>query len=244
MPDQFIGLAEETGDIVPIGRWVLRESIRHCMEWRRLTPETDLRVAINLPGWELLDDALEHDINEVLATSGLPPDGLILEISEYLLERDAQRIAPMLARLRGQGVGLAIDDFGTGYPSLGSLRDIPVDIMKIDRSLLENAAGDRIGTAVLAAAVDVGAALDTEVVAEGVETRHQMRLLREMDCRVGQGFLFSRPLDPPALAELLRQGSKPWEALWAHHPPEVPSSPYDATAPEGVLQPGLATPAS
>jgi diguanylate cyclase (GGDEF)-like protein len=216
MPAQFVSLAEETGDIVPIGRWVLREATRHVAEWRRSTPEADLRVTVNLSGRQLVEDAFIEDVVAALESNRLPPAALVLEISEQLLERDTPRIEAVLGELRDLGVGLAIDDFGTGYSSLGSLKDFPVDMMKIDRSLLTDAVDDRVGTAVLGAAVDVGMALDAEVVGEGIETREQLGLLRSLGCEVGQGYFFARPLGPSAMATLLQADAKSWDGHLGH----------------------------
>ena len=236
MPAQFVSLAEETGDIVPIGRWVLGEATRHVAEWRRSTPESDLRVAVNLSGRQLAEDAFIDDIVHALETNGLPPTSLLLEISEQLLERDTPKIESTLRQLRSLGVGLAIDDFGTGYSSLGSLRDFPVDMMKIDRSLLANAVDDRVGTAVLGAAVDIGQALEAEVVAEGIETPGQLELLRSLGCEVGQGYLFAHPMGPAAITALLNADVKSWDghlgraagSSSATTPPvEVTAEPYE-----------------
>jgi len=213
LPAQFVSLAEETGDIVPIGRWVLQEAAREVAEWRRSTPEKDLWVSVNLSARQLVEDSFDHEVMQVLDDAGLPPSALVLEISERLLERDTLRVVSMLRRLRTHGIRLAIDDFGTGYSSLGSLKDFPVDLMKIDRSLVTDAVDDHMGTAVLRAAVDVGLALDAEVVAEGIETAEQLLLLRSMQCHVGQGYLFARPLDSAAMAALLRADTKTWDSL-------------------------------
>jgi len=218
LPDLFVGLAEETGDIVPIGRWVLQEAIRHVMEWRRTTPASNLFVAVNLSarqltGTQLREPAFDREVRAVLDSSGLDPRALVLEISEHMQVLDEPGVEDVLERLRSLGVVLALDDFGTGYSSLGSLKHLRVEMVKIDRSLLADAVGSREDSAVLRAAAEVGVALGAEVVIEGIETVEQLDLVLDMPSELGQGYFFGRPMDPDAMRDMLLADANRWENL-------------------------------
>ena len=201
LPGEFIGRAEETGLIVPLGTWVLREACRQGVLWRAQYP--DFSVAVNVSGRQLRDVDFPAIVRSVLAETGLPPEGLCLEMTEsILMERDDVAIA-MLTELRGDGVHLAIDDFGTGYSSLGALRRLPVDLVKIDRSFVASLPEDDDAGTIAWAVVRLGHTLGMPVLAEGVETPEQREALRRFGCDQAQGYLFSRPVPAAEIDALL-----------------------------------------
>jgi diguanylate cyclase (GGDEF)-like protein/PAS domain S-box-containing protein len=192
-PADFIPIAEETGLIIPIGRWVLREGCRHA---RRLEAYdgTPLRMSVNLSLKQIQHSDIVADVRDALEESGLAPDRLTLEITESVLMDDTELAVSRLRDLKALGVTLALDDFGTGYSSLSYLSRFPVDILKMDRSFLRE--GSTPDSNSLANAVVVlGSTLALEVVAEGIEELEQAETLRALGCDLGQGFLFARPLD-------------------------------------------------
>jgi len=189
-PATFIPLAEETGLIVPLGVWALREACREAVNW-----PGDIRVAVNVSVVQLRRDGLETAVMTALAASGLPPNRLKLEVTESVLMQDADGVLACLHRLRGLGVAIALDDFGTGYSSLSYLRRFPFDKIKIDRAFIRDI-GDPDAAAIVRAVVGIGERLGMGIVAEGVETAEQLNLVRREGCTQVQGFLFSRPLDP------------------------------------------------
>jgi diguanylate cyclase (GGDEF)-like protein/PAS domain S-box-containing protein len=196
-PVEFIPIAEETGLIIPIGRWVLREGCRHA---RRLVAPGDgppVCMSINLSLKQIQHSDIVADVRDALVESGLAPERLILEITESVLMDDTDLAVMRLRDLKALGVGLALDDFGTGYSSLSYLSRFPVDILKMDRSFLsEGSSPDARGLAT--AVVGLGATLGLEVVAEGIELIEQWHALRDLGCEFGQGFLFARPMDAEA----------------------------------------------
>jgi diguanylate cyclase (GGDEF)-like protein len=200
-PIEFIPVAEESGLIVPIGRWVLDEACRQAAIWRRHGHEIDMSV--NVSGRQLDDDELIEDVRNALAESGLDPATLTLEITETTLMRDAEATAKRLRSLKELGVRIAIDDFGTGYSSLAYLRQFPVDALKIDRSFISGIAGSKGSAALIHTLVQLGKTLDIETLAEGIEERSQLETLQREHCDHGQGFLFSRPLDVDAVEKFL-----------------------------------------
>jgi diguanylate cyclase (GGDEF)-like protein len=203
MPGEFIGLAEETGAIVGIGKWVLREACRQVREWQVRLDLPDLEACVNLSARQFEQADFIASVQRALDETGLPPQCLTLEITESVLMSHTGDTVARLDDLRALGVRLAIDDFGTGYSSLSYLERFPVDVLKIDRSFVSGLAigGDR---SVLARAiVELGRALGLDVVAEGIERTDQATRLRELGCRLGQGYLFARPLTPEAMAAFL-----------------------------------------
>ncbi|WP_053226910.1 putative bifunctional diguanylate cyclase/phosphodiesterase [Solirubrobacter soli] len=186
-PVEFIPIAEETGLIVPIGRWVLLEAARHAM---RLG---ELRMNVNLSAKQLQYAGIVDDVRDALDASGLAPERLVLELTESVLLEDGEVAVERLHDLKALGVRLALDDFGTGFSSLSYLSRLPVDILKLDRSFLRDGA-----PALTAGIVGLGAALGLKVVAEGIETEDQWYALQALGCDFGQGFLFARPLDAEA----------------------------------------------
>ena len=209
-PSEFIELAEETGRIVEIGSWVLRESCRQAAEWRARLPEgTALKVTVNVSPRQVRRPGLLHVVEEALAASGLEPSALTLEITESVLAGPRDELIDVLEEVTALGVDLALDDFGTGYSSLSLLHDLPVHTLKVDRAFIGalGTGGER--TAFVKAIIDLAQALGLEVVGEGVETPMQANALRRLGCRVGQGFYFAPPLSASEVDELLAAGRLP-----------------------------------
>ena len=209
-PAEFIDLAEETGAIVPLGEWVLREACREAVRWRAEIPAArDLLLSVNLSPRQVVQARLVEVIREILDETGFPPGHLVLELTEsVVLEPDALTVA-RLETLRDMGVRFAVDDFGTGYAALSYLRRLPVSVLKIDRSFITGLADDEQAREVAAAVVRLGAAFGLVVVAEGIETEAQATALRGMGCGVGQGFHYFRPLPGEVLEQRLRAATTP-----------------------------------
>ncbi len=194
-PDTFISLAEETGLIVPLGRFVLEEACRQAAEWAAAgTEDRPLTMAVNLSAAQLAVPDLAGDVAEVLRQTGLPASQLCLEITESVLMDDPVAAVATLHRLKALGVQLAVDDFGTGYSSLGSLRRFPVDQLKIDRTFVRGLGTDPEDETIVRLVLSLAAALSLEVVAEGVEHEEHRRRLQEFGCDLGQGFLWGAPV--------------------------------------------------
>jgi diguanylate cyclase (GGDEF)-like protein len=194
-PNHFVPLAEETGLIVPIGRWVLEHACAQNMRWQRqgLPP---LRVAVNLSPRQFVDPNLLNDIRNALGQSGMPPSLLELEITESVVMQDLARTVRLLNEIKDLGITLSIDDFGTGYSSMAMVRELPIDALKIDRSFVRDIGRDAEGKAIINAIIALGRALDLTVIAEGVETKEQEAFLRAQQCDEEQGYLISKPLPP------------------------------------------------
>jgi diguanylate cyclase (GGDEF)-like protein len=205
-PGTFVPLAEETGLIVPLGRWVLAEACRQVRAWHDLMPwRAPLRVSVNVSGRQLLDPALVDDVAAALDASGLDPHTLVLEITETVLAQNTEVAVERLRALRELGVRTAIDDFGTGYSSLRYLQQFPLDVLKIDRSFVEDVDRGDHGSTFAQVIVDLARALGLETVAEGIERPSQLAVLRSLGCTTGQGFHFARPVPPAALTALLER---------------------------------------
>jgi len=203
-PGQFIPLAEETGLIVPIGKWVLLTACAQNVAWERAGLPT-LRMAVNLSARQFADENLLEDIATVLREVGMKPELLELELTESMVMQNAERAGKVLAALKKLGVRLAIDDFGVGYSSLTHLKRFPIDTLKVDRSFIRDIPQDSEDKAITQAIITMGRSLDLTVVAEGVETLEQQTFLRDHDCDELQGFFFSKPIPSEQFAELLRQ---------------------------------------
>ena len=203
-PHDFVPLAERTGLIRPLTRWVLEAAIRECAAWRRAG--LDLHVAVNLSAASLVDTDLPNTIEHLLRGSDVPPSSLRLEITETTAMADPARTTAVLARLEALGTPLAIDDFGTGYSSLAYLRSLPVRELKIDRSFVSRMATDPNDHAIVVATIDLGHTLGLRVVAEGVEDKATLRELTDHGCDLVQGYLVARPLSVGAL--------QTWLAAW------------------------------
>jgi diguanylate cyclase (GGDEF)-like protein len=200
-PGAFIPLAEHTRLIIELNRFVLCEAIRQCAVWRRLG--IDLGVTVNTTVLDLLDPTYATGIEATLREAGFPPSALTIEITEGAFVQEPARVRRTLETLRALGVQVAIDDFGTGYSSLGYLKELPVDLLKIDRSFVSDLPGSEASAAIVAAAIELSHRLGLAVVAEGVETPEQYEFLAELGCDLIQGYLVSKPVSASALASLI-----------------------------------------
>ncbi|HEX4466802.1 MAG TPA: bifunctional diguanylate cyclase/phosphodiesterase, partial [Solirubrobacteraceae bacterium] len=205
-PDAFIPLLEETGMILDVGRWVLREACRQAAEWHASGHR--MAMAVNVSGRQLDTDQLIVDIEEALADSGLEAGALTIEITETTLMNDVEDTARRLAAIKALGVRVAVDDFGTGYSSLAHLQRFPVDALKIDRSFISGLRNNKEGETLIHTLVQLGKALAIETFAEGIEEPQELALLRDEHCDSGQGFLFARPLDAAAAGEFFATWAK------------------------------------
>jgi diguanylate cyclase (GGDEF)-like protein len=204
-PDVFIPIAEESGLIVAIGRWVLKQACKQGARWRAQGHQ--IGISVNVSGRQLDRDELIDDVRDALHSAGLEPSALILEITETTLMRDADATARRLVALKELGVNIAIDDFGTGYSSLAYLRQFPVDALKIDRSFIQGIAGSEDSAALIHTLVRLGKSLNLQTLAEGIETNAQLTALQHEQCDHGQGFLYARPLDAQAIDEFLNSNT-------------------------------------
>ncbi len=201
-PLQFIAKLEETKLILAVGRWVVAEACRQGALWHRMG--YPLAVAVNVSAVQLESDAFVAEVDIALTSSGLSPSALILEITESVLMRDAPMTTARLNALKATGVKIAIDDFGTGYSSLAYLRQFPVDILKIDRSFVHAIDESPEADALLRTLVQLGQQLGLELIAEGIETRDQLRRLQAQHCDTGQGYLIARPMAANNLTDFLQ----------------------------------------
>jgi diguanylate cyclase (GGDEF)-like protein len=206
-PDRFIPLAEETGLIVPLGAWVLREACRQAAVWS--ISGHPISVAVNVSARQLDTHKLLGDVQAALRESGLEAALLTLEITETALMRDPETTAARLRELKQLGVAIAIDDFGTGYSSLAYLRQFPADSLKIDRSFVSTIADSQQSTAIIHTLVQLGKTLHIKTLAEGIENRYQLETLQHERCDEGQGFLFARPLPVEQVEALLANAGVP-----------------------------------
>jgi diguanylate cyclase (GGDEF)-like protein len=205
-PTRFIPIAEETGLIVPIGKWVLHTACAQNMAWQRqgLPP---LRIAVNLSPRQFADEGLLDDIREALRVSGMPPDLLELEITESMVTHNVDRALRLLREIRQMGIHLAIDDFGTGYSSMSLIKLFPIDTIKVDRSFVRDLLSDADDRAITEAIIALGKALRLRIIAEGVETKEQETFLREHACDEIQGYLFSEPIPGEAFRAFVAEHS-------------------------------------
>lgn len=211
-PNQFIPLAEETGLIVPIGRWVLRTACEQHMSWQRegLPP---ICVAINLSPRQFQHEFLLQDIDDILGETGMRPEFLELEVTEGMVMQNVERAIGLLAAIKSRGVRLAMDDFGTGYSSMSLVKRFPIDTLKIDRSFIRELPDDNDDKAIADAIIGLGKALGLKIVAEGVETGDQQEFLRDHACDEMQGYLFSRPVPAEKIPALFRVSATPSPSL-------------------------------
>ena len=210
-PGDFVGLSEETGLIVPLGRWVLHEACRQVPQWQLATPGSQLGISVNLSARQLQQPGLVEEIAAVLRETRLEPGALRLEITETVVMHDAPATLAKLEALKALGVRLAIDDFGTGYSSLGYLKRFPVDNLKIDRSFVAGIGSDVEDSAIVRAVITVAKSLGLSVTAEGIENAEQLEHLRALGCDHGQGYYFAKPVTGDRVPALLMT-TAPWGA--------------------------------
>ncbi len=203
-PDQFISVAEETGLIIPIGKWVARQACRTSMELATLGMG-EVQVAINLSAKQFTDPDLVGSIAAILDEEQLPARLLELELTESLLLEGDDATRQQVARLKALGLTLTMDDFGTGYSSLSYLKKFPIDVIKIDRSFIKDIPENEDDMEITSAVIAMAHNLKLKVVAEGIETAAQLGFLRRQHCDVGQGYLFDRPIPGRELLESLRR---------------------------------------
>jgi diguanylate cyclase (GGDEF)-like protein len=195
-PDEFLEVAEESGLIVPMGRWVIEQALHTVAQWRRIMPrKRELYVSVNVSPRQFRDPGFADQILQLLSYAGVPPQALMLELAENVLADDNSPVWRDLTVLREQGVRVAIDDLGTGYSSLGYLGHRPIDVVKIDKAFIDDMVDDPRQTESIAAILQLAKSLDIGVIAEGIETERHRELLARMDCPLGQGYLFSSPVD-------------------------------------------------
>ena len=205
-PSQFIPIAEDSGLILPIGRWVLREACRQAREWQ----DAGLlfkRISVNVSAAEFRHKDFVEGVRTILAETGFEASRLDLELTEGVLMNDAESTASVLKALKAMGLHLAVDDFGTGYSSLSYLQQFPIDVLKIDQSFVQRISSDPNDTTIVRAIIDMGRNLKHRVIAEGIETQEQLAFLQARHCSEGQGYLFSRPLAATQMASLIRARS-------------------------------------
>lgn len=209
-PGEFIGVAEETGLIHALGRWVLQEACGQLAAWKQRYEGCErLLVSVNLSPYQFRDPALVEEVGAVLRETGLAPESLKLEITESVMAEGTEAVLQAFHRLKGLGVQLAIDDFGTGYSSLGFMQRFPIDALKVDRSFVQRLGQSAQDTAIVRAIISLGKALDLTVTGEGIEQAEHATFLHEMGCDRGQGYLFGRPLSPAEVRErLVRESSQ------------------------------------
>jgi predicted signal transduction protein with EAL and GGDEF domain len=201
LPGQFIPMAEETGQIIALGRWVLMDACCRVQAWRKSVAAGDgLRIAVNISGRHLQQGDLVADVRDALNASGLEPESLLIELTESTMMHNSEANLVKLKELKSLGVRLAIDDFGTGYSSLSYLHRFPIDILKIDRSFVSRLTDSAEGPKLARAVVMLGETLGLETVAEGVEVDDQVTQLLQLGCVAAQGFLFSQATSLDAVA--------------------------------------------
>jgi diguanylate cyclase (GGDEF)-like protein/PAS domain S-box-containing protein len=205
-PSEFIPLAEENGLILELGRWILEMACRQTKAWQDEAGRADLTVSVNLSGRQIADSDLVGDVARVLASSGLDPACLTLEITESVLVRDIEATVAAFRALKRLGIRLAIDDFGTGYSSLSYLRQFPIDILKIDQSFVASLEEGAESSALVRSILNLSATLHLDTVAEGIETAEQRSALESLGANRGQGYLFARPMNATNLGSLLATG--------------------------------------
>jgi len=206
-PSEFVSIAEDSGLIEPIGRWVQEAACRQAIGWHNLRPDQrPLDVAVNLSARQVAHRDLADSVREILARTGLDPVNLRLEVTESVLVEESASATATLEALSEIGVRLVLDDFGTGYSSLAYLNRFPFDALKIDRSFVEGLGVEQERTAIVEAVIGMARALSLDAIAEGVENEAQLSELRRLGCDFAQGHLFSRPLAPQKVTTLLREG--------------------------------------
>jgi EAL domain-containing protein (putative c-di-GMP-specific phosphodiesterase class I) len=203
-PAEFITLAEESGDILELGKWVLREACRQAQDWRaNQTEALDWTISVNVSVRQIQHAGFVDEVAAAIRDSGVDPHCLILEITESVMMQDIPSMMDRLRALKALGVRLAIDDFGTGYSSLSYLREFPFDLLKIHKAFIDDLGVLSDRKDLTRAIIELGKTLDLELIAEGIERGDQVSKLTSLDCDLGQGFYFAEPLDATAVAQLL-----------------------------------------
>ncbi len=205
-PEEFISLAEETGHIVPLGAWVLEQAATEVSRWQA-TGTHGIRLNVNVSARQFLAPDFVDQVRRVLEISGLDPSTLVLEMTESVLLRRNEQVRASMRTLKSLGVSIAIDDFGTGFSSLSYLREFPIDLLKVDKSFIDNIVTDGQQVALVEGIVRIADVLGLQVVAEGIENVGQRDLLTAMGCRFGQGFLFARPMTAEDAQRYLRKAN-------------------------------------
>jgi EAL domain-containing protein (putative c-di-GMP-specific phosphodiesterase class I) len=209
-PATFIAIAEESGAIVSMGRWVLGEACRQLSTWKRLLPAGHpLYVSVNVSPRELWEEDFFDQVFNALHLHGLGPDNLRLEIAESSIMRNREQTIMAMRRLSALGVGISIDDFGTGYSTLSYIKDLPVDTLKIDRTFIAELASGGKNAQLVRTILELGQNLQLSVVAEGIETAEQERMLMELSCRFGQGYHYFEPLTAVEVEATMLLGAQP-----------------------------------
>jgi EAL domain-containing protein (putative c-di-GMP-specific phosphodiesterase class I) len=204
LPGEFISLAEQTGLIVGIGHWVLKEACCQAQEWNeRQRSDPPLTVSVNLSATQLAHPSLVEDVAQILKRCNLEPSRLILEVTESAMMGDLDASVAVLRRLKDLGVRIAVDDFGKDHSSLSYLKHLPLDMLKIDRSFVAGLGTETKDEGIVRAVIDLARTLELEIVAEGVESGEQLAHLREVGCNLAQGFYFWHPLPAEKANELL-----------------------------------------
>jgi EAL domain-containing protein (putative c-di-GMP-specific phosphodiesterase class I) len=206
-PEDFIPLAEETGLILPIGRWVLKEACRQLSVWQNQFPDDPtLTMSVNISGRQFAQPALVEQIQQILSEAGVDAHSLKLEITESLLMENTTAAINNLNNLRQMGIELLIDDFGTGYSSLGYVQHFPINTIKIDRIFVHQMSAMDNHSEIARTIVQLARELGLDTIAEGIETEEQLDLLKNLNCMYGQGWLFSKAISPDKIEVLLKNG--------------------------------------
>jgi len=196
-PDAFVELAEETGLIVPLGKYALAMASVQLYQWQTFFPlSKPLFACVNISSRQLLRNDLVRDVREVLSAVSLAPNSLRLEVTEDLLSQDVDQARTVLEQIKTMGAGISLDDFGTGYASIGKLQGLPIDTLKVDKSFIARLRNSDEASVITRTIIDLAHGLNMDVIAEGVESEDDMNRLREMGCEFGQGFYFGPPMLP------------------------------------------------
>lgn len=229
-PDKFIPIAEDCNLIIPMTEWILKKACQQIAEWKRVSPEyDDIKISVNLSGKHLADENLICHIKNALEEAKLPPQYLILELTESTATENAFQTIKMFQKLRDLNIRLSIDDFGTGYSSLSYLHKLPFNSLKIDRSFISDFQDGNENAQILQTIVTLAKNLDLQTVAEGIETEDQLRVLQNLGCDIGQGYLFAKPLPKEEIEKMLYQ-----KAAWL--PPNSVNSIKDSNSIQYVLE--------
>ena len=234
-PIEFIPVAEETGSILELGRWILETACRQTKAWREETGVA-MTISVNVSGRQMTDAQFVTDVSRALELSGLDPGCLTLEITESVLVHDVDATVAAFRALKALGIRLAIDDFGTGYSSLSYLRQFPIDTLKVDRSFVAGLDGSNDSVALVRSILNLSSTLKLDTVAEGIETSVQRKALVGLGAHRGQGYLFHRPMPPEDLRELLIGGVGHAVTMAQDRGPRAPSKRHGRT-PRGSARP-------